>query len=72
MIPLPGLGGVSGGAGGIDLSGGPANSSAEGSGNAGGQVFNFATPQSVQLAQTISWPIVIGAGVALWVFMRKR
>lgn len=69
---LAGLGGVSGGAGGIDLSGGPATAESGAGGSAGGQVFNFATPQSVQMANAISWPLVIGAGVALWVFTRRK
>lgn len=70
---LPALGPVSGGAGGIDLSGGPSSAESGAGGAAGGQNFYFAQPESVQLANTIGWPIVIGVGVAaLWLYKRRK
>lgn len=66
-------GGVSGGAGGIDLSGGPSSAESGSGGSAGGQEFYFAPPQSVQVAQTISTPVILGAvAVAAWLLLRKK
>lgn len=66
-------GGVSGGAGGIDLSGGPANSSATGGSDSGGAVFNFAPAEGVQKTQTISNTValVVVALLVLWLMSRK-
>lgn len=66
------LGPISGGQGGIDLSGGPSTAESGAGGSAGGQAFYFAQPESVQVANAISWPLVIGAGVvALWLLKRR-
>lgn len=66
-------GGLSGGAGGIDFSGGPSSAESGSGGNAGGQEFYFAPPQSVQMAQTISTPVILGAvAVAAWLLLRKK
>lgn len=65
---------VSGGAGGVDLSGGPATSgTGPTSGSAGGQVFNFAPPMSVQ-QKVISTPVALGALalVGLWLYSRSK
>lgn len=66
-------GGVSGGQGGIDLSGGPATSSAEGRSDSGGAVFNFAPPAGVQQTQSITNTValVVVAVVILWLMNRK-
>lgn len=66
-------GGVSGGAGGIDLSGGPATSQSGGDTRTGGAVFNFAPPQSVQQTQAITSmaPWFVVAVVILWLMLRK-
>lgn len=66
-------GGVSGGQGGIDLSGGPATSSASGSSDSGGAVFNFAPPANVQTTQSITNTValVVVAIVILWLMNRK-
>ncbi len=65
---------VTGGAGGVDLSGGPAMSeTGSTSGNAGGQTFNFVPPMSVQ-QKAISTPVVLAglAVVGLWLYSRRR
>lgn len=73
---IPGIGGaatLSGGAGGVDLSGGPSSAEGDASGYAGGQSFNFVPPQSVQLANNLQTPLIIGAAVvALWLFTRNK
>lgn len=63
---------IAGGAGGVDLSAGPSAAGGEATGAAGGQVFTFAPPQSVQVANSMRWPLIIGAAVAgLWLLKRK-
>ena len=76
MIP-GGFGAISGGAGGmeLDLGAGPAESGTYGntSGNAGGQVFNFAKPQSLQ-ESVISTPVMLAglAAAGLWLYTRRK
>lgn len=66
-------GGVSGGAGGIDLSGGPSAARGDSGGHAGGQAFYFAPPESVQVAQSMTTPILIGGAlVAAWLLLRRK
>lgn len=66
-------GGVSGGAGGIDLSGGPSTAESGSGGSAGGQNFYFAPPESVQMTQTLSTPLILGAvAVGAWLLLRKK
>lgn len=62
---------LSGGQGGIDLSGGPATSGADS--YSGGAVFNFAPPPGVQQAQSTNNTVAIVAVVALvlWLLTRK-
>ncbi len=63
---------IAGGAGGVDLSAGPSAAGGEATGAAGGQVFNFARPESVQVVDSLQWPLIIGAAVVgLWLFKRK-
>ncbi|MFL1484899.1 hypothetical protein [Marinobacter sp. LN3S78] len=65
---------VSGGAGGVDLSGGPATAGVgDTGGSAGGQVFNFLPPQSIQ-QKAVSTPVVLGvlALGALWLYTRRK
>lgn len=64
---------LSGGAGGVDLSGGPANSSATGGSDSQGAVFNFAPAQATQQTETISKTValVVVAIVVLWLMSRK-
>lgn len=72
MAALAG-GGISGGQGGIDLSGGPATSSASGASDSGGAVFNFAPPATVQQTQSITKTValVVVAVVIVWLMNRK-
>ena len=69
-------GGVSGGQGVIDLSGGPATSGAEGGrASAGGQQFNFAPPMTAMTTtvDSLQMPLIVaGAAVIVWVLARKR
>lgn len=65
---------VTGGAGGVDLSGGPAMSeTGPTSGSAGGQEFNFVPPLSLQ-GKTVSTPVLLGglALVGLWLYTRRK
>lgn len=70
-------GGVSGGQGGIDLSGGPATSGAEGGkAAAGGQTFNFLPPVAAQKAQAVSGSvntalITVAVIAAVWLYTRN-
>ena len=68
MLPTAAL---SGGAGGIDLSGGPATSGSDS--YSGGAVFNFAPPPSVQQTQSINKTValVVVAVVIVWLLNRK-
>lgn len=71
-MALPGIA-MAGGQGGIDLSGGPSAADSGSTGSAGGQVFQFATPESVQMTQALSWPMVVGvAVVGLWLYKRGK
>lgn len=65
---------VTGGAGGLQWSGGTAASeTGPTSGSAGGQSFNFVPPMSVQ-EKAISTPVVLAglAVVGLWLYSRRR
>ena len=78
MIPgMPGGAALSGGAGGVDLSAGPATSGAEGGqSSAGGQQFYFAPPSTAQKApnviNSLSPMVWGGLGlVAVWLLSRR-
>lgn len=64
---------LSGGAGGVDMSAGPATSGASGGSESEGAVFNFAPPPSAQQTESISKTVglVIVAVVVLWLMNRK-
>lgn len=72
---IPGIGGpISGGAGGIDLSGGPATAESGSDSNTGGATFNFAPPESVQRVQQYSQTglYLVIALVVIFVLMRGK
>lgn len=65
---------VSGGAGGVDLSGGPATAGVgDTGGSAGGQTFNFLPPMSTQ-QKVVSTPVVLAglAVVGVWLYTRRK
>lgn len=73
---MPGIPGLSlaGGQGGVNLSSGPAKSSASGKNETGGATFYFAPPPSTQTAMAQSnlvWPIGL-AVVAIAFFALRR
>jgi len=65
--------GISTGGGGLSNSS-SATSGADGgqAGGSGGQVFNFAVPESVQLANNLSVPVVIGVAAVAWLIFRNK
>ena len=71
-MAMPGIGPISGGQGGVDLSSGPAKSGASGSNRTGGATFYFAEPKSAQTAgvigQAVPW---LAVGVVAWLVVRK-
>lgn len=73
-MALPGIGAISGGQGGIkaDLGGGPSSAGSGTAGGSGGQIFRFDTPKSIQAAQAVNIPLVVGlAVVGLWLYKRS-
>lgn len=69
MIP-----GISGGAGGVDLSGGPSTAESALDSYTGGAVFNFAPPEAVQRVQAYTNVVpyvVVAVVVLLFVLLKK-
>lgn len=71
---IPGLS-LAGGQGGVNLSSGPAKSSADGRSTTGGATFYFSPPPSTQTAMAqgnLVWPIGLAVVAVAWLALRKK